>query len=348
MINIVGALITSLAVSVFIFPILIKYSHKKKIWDELSHRRIHKRLTPSIGGVAIFFGFVTAVFVWEDLHWPELKGVLGMLFIIFLLGLCDDLVHIKPIVKIAGQAVAAGLAFFLLNIKIASFYGIFSEATLNPWISFGITLFIIIIITNSFNLIDGIDGLAGTFSAVCLSVFGFWFYMAGDIHYSTICFCLVGSVIGFLIFNWEPSKIFMGDTGALLIGMMLSVLAIRFIDVNYNLPTESPVRFSSSIFTAICFLIVPMLDTSRIIVIRLSKGISPLKPDKRHVHHSLVRIGLSHQAAVGILAAIQLLFVGAAFLLREFSDLYIAGFVFGFAILFNLVLNQLIRGKTDE
>jgi UDP-GlcNAc:undecaprenyl-phosphate GlcNAc-1-phosphate transferase len=348
MIYIVGSLITALAVSVFIFPILIKYSHKKKIWDELSHRRIHKRLTPSIGGVAIFFGFFTATLIWQDLNWPELKIVLGMLFIVFLLGLCDDLVHIKPIVKIAGQAVAAGLAFFLLNIKVASLYGFISDVSFHPLISFGITLFAIIIITNSFNLIDGIDGLAGTFSAVCLVTFGSWFYVIGDTYYAILCFCLLGSVIGFLIFNWEPSKIFMGDTGALLIGMMLSVLAIRFMDVNFRLPEESPFKFSSSIFTAICVLIIPMLDTSRIIIIRLSKGISPLKADKRHIHHSLVKLGLSHQRSVFILTATHIIVVASALALRKFSDWYVGGFLLGFALLFNMLLNRLMVNKVDD
>jgi UDP-GlcNAc:undecaprenyl-phosphate GlcNAc-1-phosphate transferase len=348
MINLVGPLITSLAVSAFIFPILIKYSHKKKIWDELSHRRIHQRLTPSIGGVAIFIGFVTALLIWQDLHWPELRTFLGILFIVFVLGLCDDLVHIKPVVKMGGQTVAGALAFFLLNTRITSFYGLISDVSFAPWLSFFITLFVIIIITNSFNLIDGIDGLAGTFSGLCLLLFGIWFYLVGDLNFSIATFCMLGGVIGFLIFNWEPSKIFMGDTGALLIGMMLSILTIRFMNINFSLPGTSPIKFQSTVFTAVCFLIIPMLDTSRIIIIRVSKGISPLTPDKRHIHHTLVRSGLSHQAAVLVLAAVYIFALSIGFMLRKFSDWYMAGFALSFGIVFNLVLSRIVLNKTED
>src|SRR5687768_10347264 len=132
MIPIIGAIITALAVSVFIFPILIKYSQRKKILDIPGHRRIHKRVTPSIGGVAIFIGFFVTAVIWLDfVSWPALKSIVGILFLTFILGLCDDLVHIRPYVKLLGQIIAGSLVFFLLNVQIISTYGLFVNIQFN-------------------------------------------------------------------------------------------------------------------------------------------------------------------------------------------------------------------------
>jgi UDP-GlcNAc:undecaprenyl-phosphate GlcNAc-1-phosphate transferase len=261
------------------------------------------------------------------------------------LGLCDDLVHIKPSVKILGQTIAGSLAFFLLDIRLHSFYGLFSDAPVNIGLSYLLTVFTIIIISNSFNLIDGIDGLAGIFASLALISFATWFYLVGDFNYSILCCCLLGAIIGFLIFNWEPSKIFMGDTGALLIGMMLSILTIRFINSNYLLPPTSTFKFTSSVLTAVCVIIIPLVDTVRIILIRVSKGISPLTPDKRHIHHTLVRLGMNHRKAVLVISSVHVFFILAALVLANFSDEIVGAFVVIAAVVFNLILNYFALNK---
>jgi UDP-N-acetylmuramyl pentapeptide phosphotransferase/UDP-N-acetylglucosamine-1-phosphate transferase len=222
---------------------------------------------------------------------------------------------------------------------------LFSDAPFDAWASYFLTIFTIIIISNSFNLIDGIDGLAGTFATLALLCFAAWFYLVGDMNYCILCFSLIGAIIAFLIFNWEPSKIFMGDTGALLIGMMLSIVTIRFINGNYLLDSTSPFKFTSSILTAACIIIIPLIDTVRIIIIRLSKRISPLTPDKRHIHHTLVRIGMTHGRAVLLIASIHILFILAALLLMDFSDEILLTFVVVAAIVFNLILNYFTLKK---
>jgi UDP-GlcNAc:undecaprenyl-phosphate GlcNAc-1-phosphate transferase len=335
-------------VAVLIFPILIRYTEKKNILDIPGHRRIHTRLTPSIGGVAIFFGFLTSCIVWMELmSWPGLKSIFGILFIMFVLGLCDDLVHVKPSVKITGQLLAGSLAFFLLDVQLTSTYGLFGVHRL-PWIiSYAITLFTIVIITNSFNLIDGIDGLAGAFSTVCLIFYGTWFYLTGDANISILCFALSGSTLGFLIFNWEPSKIFMGDTGALVIGMVLSMLTIRFINTNHELAHTSTLKFSSSISAAICVLCIPLVDTSRIIILRLRRGISPLKADKRHIHHYLVRLGLHHKHAVVLLVFVHFIYLSLAIVFNKFSDSYFIPVLIGFSVFLCFVLDRFMVRKLN-
>lgn len=348
MIAVLGTLVTAWAVSVFVFPILIKYSQKKNILDVPGHRRIHKRITPSIGGVAIFLGFLTTVVIWLDfIAWPELKTIIGVLMLTFLVGLCDDLVHIKPTVKLAGQAIAGSVAFLALDIKITSLYGFFGHYEFPMLLSYFVTIAVIILLINSYNLIDGLDGLAGTVAMVCLLFFGIWFKLIGDIEFALLCFSLIGAVLAFLVFNWEPSKIFMGDTGALLIGMMLSILVIRFINLNSALPHDAPFKFQATISTAIAVLFIPVVDTTRIIIIRLSKGISPLKADKRHIHHCLVRLGLHHWQAVLVLLAVHCMAIGIALVFRETNDVYLFFIIAAMAIGFSMTLGRFVLKKIN-
>lgn len=281
----------------------------------------------------------------DFLAWPELKSIIGILFLTFFLGLCDDLVHVKPYVKLLGQTIAGSLVFFLLDIKLDSSYGILGDFKIPALPSYFLTVFVIIIITNSFNLIDGIDGLAGAFSITCLIFYGIWFYLTGDSQFALLCFSLSGAVIAFLIFNWEPSKIFMGDTGALLIGMMLSILTIHFIQANVILPSESPFKFQSTISTALAVIILPVVDTLRIIIIRLYNGVSPLSADKRHIHHCMIRLGLSHQQSVLILVGLHLLFITLVILFKDASDKLLLAFVSALSVSLCLMLNRFMLKK---
>jgi UDP-GlcNAc:undecaprenyl-phosphate/decaprenyl-phosphate GlcNAc-1-phosphate transferase len=349
MIPLIGSIITALAVSVFTFPILIKYSERKRILDIPGHRRIHKRVTPSIGGVAIFIGFLVTVVIWLDfVEWSELRSIIGILFLTFVLGLCDDLVHIKPYIKLLGQVVAGSLVFFLLNVKISSTYGLIGDHQLPGLLTYLVTIFVIVIITNSFNLIDGIDGLAGSFSTVSLVFYGAWFFMLGDLNYAVLCFALTGAIAAFLIFNWEPSKIFMGDTGALLIGMMLSILTINFLNMNEALPPGSPYKFTASVSTALSVIIVPILDTTRIIIIRLSKGVSPMKADKRHIHHYLVRLGLRHQQAVFILLGVHLIYITLALVFSTSGNSFLLPVMLIISIVLSFILDGYFLRKVSQ
>ena len=200
---------------------------------------------------------------------------------------------LKPLYKLLAQLVAAAIIVYLAKIRLTSFYGLFGVEELDPLISQLISIFTIIVITNSFNLIDGLDGLAGTIATIALSAFGIWFYLVGDEWTSILAFSMAGAVIAFLTFNWDPSKIFMGDTGALAIGFLFAVLAIKFIDLNYSLSVNHYFKFSATVTTGICIIIIPLFDTLRIFILRLSKKQSPFNPDKNHMHHALLRMGMS-------------------------------------------------------
>jgi UDP-GlcNAc:undecaprenyl-phosphate/decaprenyl-phosphate GlcNAc-1-phosphate transferase len=137
---------------------------------------------------------------------------------------------------------------------------------------------------------------------------------------SLVAFTFSGSLVAFLYFNWQPSKIFMGDTGALMIGLLISYLTIKFININYSLQEEHTFKFHATVGTAVCLLIIPIFDTLRVIIFRLRKFQSPFKADKNHVHHQFIKLGFSHAKSVLFIAAISIFFISIAVLLRKQPD----------------------------
>jgi len=296
-----------------------------------------------MGGIAIFIGFFISSLIWIDIQgWAGIKFILVALFVIFFIGVRDDLVPLRAIVKLMAQIMSASLVIFLFDLRIQSFYGIFGVTEINEPLSIMLTYFTIIVITNSFNLIDGLDGLAGTIAIVALLAFGVWFFLTGNYIFSILTFSMLGAIFAFLIFNWEPSEIFMGDTGALVIGMMLAILTIHFINLNYWLPESSPYRFKASVGTAACFIIIPLIDTLRIVILRLSKRQSPFAPDKSHIHHAIMRLGMTHGQTTLILGGVNLLFIGFALLLRNYSEKYVLSGAVVLAIVLSVTLDRMI------
>jgi UDP-N-acetylmuramyl pentapeptide phosphotransferase/UDP-N-acetylglucosamine-1-phosphate transferase len=341
-----AAAITSFVIAFLIVPVIIKYSLRKKLVDIPGRRKIHKRDTPSMGGIAIFLGFFISSLIWIDIQsWGNIKFILVALFVIFFIGVRDDLVPLRAMIKLMGQLMAASLLIFLFDLRIKSFYGLFGVHELPDIVSYAMTYFTIIVITNSFNLIDGLDGLAGTIAILALTGFGTWFFLINDSIFSILSFSMVGAIFAFLIFNWEPSEVFMGDTGALVIGMMLAILTIRFIDLNYNLSEYSPYKFNASVATASCFIIIPLVDTLRIVILRLLKGQSPFKPDKSHVHHAIMRLGMTHGRTTMILGAAQILYIVLALIFRDFSERYVLTGVIVLSFILSVTLDRMILGR---
>jgi UDP-GlcNAc:undecaprenyl-phosphate GlcNAc-1-phosphate transferase len=341
-----AAATTSFVIAFLIVPVIIKYSLQKNLVDIPGRRKIHKKVTPSMGGIAIFIGFFISSLIWIDIQsWGTIKFIMVALSVIFFIGVRDDLVPLRWMIKLMGQIMAASLLIFLFDLRIKSFYGLFSIYELPDIVSYLLTYFTIIVITNSFNLIDGLDGLAGTIATLSLIAFGVWFFLIDDFIFSILSFSMVGAIFAFLIFNWEPSEVFMGDTGALVIGMMLAMLTIRFIDLNYNLPEHYPYRFNASIGTAACFIIIPLVDTLRIVLLRILKGQSPFKPDKSHIHHAIMRLGMTHSQTTLILAGAHLFYIGLALIFHNFSERYILTGVIVLSFVLSVTLDRLILGR---
>lgn len=343
---IIASLVTAFLITFLFIPVIIKIFKKKKIYDKPGGRKIHKVVKPSMGGIAIFAGIAVSVFIWMPFEgFRELNYLYGALLIIFITGVRDDLVPLRPLHKLMGQVIAAFMVVYLCDIRLDSFYGFLGIHEIPEPISYTISIFVIIVITNAFNLIDGLDGLAGTIACIVLFTFGVWFYMMNNIIFSILIFNFIGAIIAFLNFNWDPSKIFMGDTGSLLLGFFISVVAINFIHINHSLPSTTPMRFDATIAAAVCVLLMPLFDTLRVFISRMMKGRSPFSPDKTHIHHLLLRMGMRHSQAVMTIASVNIVFIGIAYLGKDLGDHVMLPLVVGIALLFSLLLDLVIKKK---
>jgi UDP-N-acetylmuramyl pentapeptide phosphotransferase/UDP-N-acetylglucosamine-1-phosphate transferase len=293
--------------------------------DEPEERSMHTTKTPTLGGVGMFLSFSLAIIimgVFVDLEKDSLIQILSILggtITLLFLGIKDDLLVLSPKKKMVGQIFSAALVILGTDNRITDCYGIFGIGELPYVISVLFTLLVFIFFINAFNLIDGIDGLAASVAIIANTSFGVYFMMNGETLYVLLCFVLVGALLGFLRFNLSSSrKLFMGDSGSLFIGFLLSFLAITFLSVNGMEKTEYTV--SNAPIMVLAILSYPILDAIRVIIIRLSKGVSPFKADRNHIHHRLLDNGYSHVKATLIVALCNIFVIQIAFIL---SDLYL-------------------------
>jgi len=316
------AFLTAFGVTYYAIPSIIRIAREKNLTDQPGERRSHTVATPSLGGIGIFAGVLFSVIAWTPYKlFGELQYILCSCIIIFLIGAKDDILPSRPQMKLLGQLFAAGILVWVADVRIPSLYGIFGVGMLPESASILLTLFTIIVITNAFNLIDGVNGLTGTICIITASALGVWFYEIGHAEYTVLACALIGSTLAFLKFNWTPARIFMGDTGSLLIGILLSVLTIEFLEFHMELDRSSPAYFPAAPAAAIGFLIVPLFDTLRVFTTRLLRGRSPLSPDRNHIHHLLVDLGLTHIQTTFALGGIAIFFIAVAVLLQDMGNL---------------------------
>ena len=261
MYDIILSFVTAFLLTFFAIPSIINIAKVKKLVDVPDERRSHQEATPSLGGIGIFAGLIFSVIMWTPFNvFGDLQYVLCSLIIIFLIGAKDDILPMSPSKKIIGEVFAASILVFKANVKVTSLYGIFNVYELNPFFAAIFSIFIILVIINSFNLIDGIDGLSGSIGTLIAVTLGTWFFLVDRIELSLLAFAMAGALIAFLKYNFTPAKIFMGDTGALIVGLISAVLVIKFIEFHREAP-ESIYAFSAAPAVAIGILLFPLYDT---------------------------------------------------------------------------------------
>ena len=301
----IGSSLTAFAFCLILTPVILKLAHHKEWLDNPNHRSVHKDPVPRLGGVGIFLSFFLAMgiaYAWDTLaggilpaeakSWTSLLVLLGLLST-FLLGLLDDFIQFRAIYKFLLQmlgaflAIGAGLTVTELTVPFTSIV-----INLGPFGPF-LTLLWIIGITNAVNLIDGMDGLAGGYSVLAFSMVGVTMAMTGHWFAATGCFVIVGAVLGFLVFNFPPAKIFMGDAGSLSLGYFLAILTL------WGGPTDS--LFHHLWILPFTIVLIPVGDTTSAILRRLRQRVPIWSPDKEHTHHKLLRMGFTTRQVLAII-----------------------------------------------
>jgi len=289
--NIIYSLITAFLVTFLAIPKLIDFAQKLELLDNGGDRASHHGSTPFFGGIAIFMGVVCSLLFWSDIE--NIQYILVSILIVFIVGLIDDLRQITAFKKLIGQIIATLILIFLGDLQIESMHGVLGVYDLPIWASLPFTIFVVIVIINGFNLIDGIDGLAGGIGLISSLSFGGIALIMEQTDMALIAFTLSGALVGFLKFNTFPARIFMGDTGSLVVGMILSVLALNCI--KFGLVTETHSLPHIGPLLAISLLAIPLFDSLRVFVVRAINGKGTLTAARDHVHHALINLGAGHK-----------------------------------------------------
>ncbi len=320
--------ILSLIIESIILPKIILISRKKSLFDIPDERKSHENPVPRLGGVSflpvlllvILIVLYIKVNVWN--FQLETLGILMMLvcgmLILYITGIKDDLSGVSYQKKFFMQFIASIFLVASGN-YINNFYGLFGIYEIPLVIGVPFTILLCMFITNSINLIDGIDGLASGISAFALATYGYMFFISKQWSFSILCFSMLGILVPFFYYNvFSKNKIFMGDTGSLLLGYLLSFLGIRLA---MNIPELSVSHPSNSILTAGAALFVPMFDAIKVMYARLCIHRSMFYPDRRHIHHRLIDIGLSQRSAMLILVFAAILITLSNYYAAKYIDI---------------------------
>ena len=339
LLNILLSAALAFLVTFFAIPVIIQVAKDKKLFDEPDERKVHKNVIPTLGGLGIFAGFIIATLMGVPSGiTSELQYFAAAATVIFFLGIKDDILILSASKKFIGQLIAAGIIIKFGGVHIDNMYGFLGIHQIPREASIILSIFTIIVITNSFNLIDGVDGLAGSLGLLTTLVFGIYFFYAGKSTYAVMAFALSGSTMGFLLYNYSPAKIFMGDTGSLLLGLVNSILVIQFINVAGS-ASSFPLESAPAIGVAI--LMIPLFDTLRVFGMRILDRRSPFSPDRSHVHHFLLDLGFSHRMITITCVTVNIGFITLAYFLRHMGTttvlciLMLTAFVFVGVIYFS-------------
>lgn len=329
-------------------PSIIFTAIKYRLFDRSDgYRKSHRIHISRLGGLAIFCSFtITTLLFAAMVDYKQANFLITSSIILFALGLKDDMFGVSPGTKFLLQLVVAIMVVVAGEFRLTSFYGVFYMWDVD-WI-WGclFTIIVVIFVNNAFNLIDGVDGLAATLGMIATLSFGIFFAIANAYPYAFIAFAMLGSILGFLMFNYPPAKIFMGDTGSLIIGLVCVVLAIKFIELN-KIGSKPEPYFYSAPSIAVAVLIVPIFDSLRIFLIRIIHKKSPFKGDRNHVHHRLQRLGFNAQQIVWVLGFFSICMIFLAVGLQNIGNFSLIFLLLGICFVINGLITYLIGKKIN-
>lgn len=302
--------ILAFGITSIVIPSIIKLSRDKHLFDKPDQRKSHTSEIPTLGGAAIFLGMLIPTMLIGGISFEhELKYIILGLLILLFIGIKDDILEVSPGRKLIAELFAISIIVILGGIRVSSFHGFLGINELPYFVSLLFTLFMCIVIINGFNLIDGIDGLAAGVGILTISCLGIWFLHIGDNSYAAFCFSIVGALLAFFRFNvfGKQNKIFLGDTGSLILGMVVSIFTIKFLESSISDTVVSKVFPAPAI--SIGILIIPLIDTLRVFTLRILVGKSPFEADRYHTHHKFLLHGFSHLKTTLIILAFNLMVI---------------------------------------
>lgn len=330
--------ISAFVVTLISIPPIIALINRFRLYDMPNARKLHSSPIPTMGGIAILAGMMMGLFLW----FPFNTGVAQVCFffsitVLFGLGILDDLKDLSARYKFIIQF---GLALLIAisGIRITSFDGLLGIYELPVTAQYTFTVLAIVGITNAFNLIDGIDGLAGGLGFMSLVTLGFILTINGDANTALIAFALAGGILAFLYFNFNPAKIFMGDTGSLVLGFVIAVLCIRLIQVNGMV--VNPVLPHAIVFV-FGIVLIPVFDTLRVFSLRIWRGKSPFEADKTHIHHLLTNQGFTHGFAAKLICFIHGFILIEVYWLRGLRQELVIGILLIVMLLTTMLLKKM-------
>lgn len=319
-IQIITAFTIGLILVYYSIPVIVRLSAAKKLFDLPNERKLNKRPIPNLGGVALFFGITMALLIAIQKNvFSDFRYVLTGMIILFFIGIKDDILVISARKKFIAQLVSALIIVVLGNIRVTNLHGVFGFHQINDEFSILISILAIVSIINALNLIDGIDGLAAALGIVVSVFFGFIFYSLKHFNYSILSFAITGSLLPFFFYNvfGQKNKIFMGDTGSLILGLLFSVFVIKFNE--FTLTATDELRSFSPVLS-LAVISIPLFDMIRLFVVRILQKKSPFSPDINHIHHKILKLNFSHLKSTLLLTGATLASTMIIFLLRKTSN----------------------------
>lgn len=335
--------ITAFIVTLIAIPPIIKMIKRFSLYDMPGERKEHVVPIPTMGGVAVVAGMLIALFLWFPFsNSAEQISFFFAVIVLFGVGIMDDLKNLSAKYKFIIQS-GLSLLIAIAGIRITSFDGLFGIQELPLMAQYSFTFLTVVGVTNAFNLIDGIDGLAGGLGFMSLVTLGIFLTVNGDVNTALIAFALAGGILAFLYFNLNPARIFMGDTGSLVLGFVVAVLSIRLIQVNSAV--ASPVLTHAPLFV-LGVVFIPVFDTLRVFISRIWRGKSPFMADKTHLHHLLTNQGFSHAFAARVICFIHGFVLLETYWLKDLRQEYFILILAIFMLLVTIIFKNLgyLRG----
>lgn len=311
--------ISAFFIVLFGMPTVIKVARQKGLMDVPEDpRKIHVRAVPTVGGIMIFAALLVNAFFWlavgpapSTAIFQSGSALAACTVVIFFMGLKDDIVGLAPSKKLLVHLAVGFILVAVGGFKIETFGGLFGVGELPEGLSLAFSMFVYIVIVNALNLIDGVDGLVGGYAVIAMSAFALWFLQTGQTPFAVIALSLAGAMTGFLVFNHAPARIFLGDSGSLLVGLVCYALATRLINTPMSEVPEAWNGISMPVL-AMAILAYPLMDTLRVFCLRAARGISPFSPDRNHLHHRLMMRTRNHAKTSMFVYVFSLSIVGIA------------------------------------